>query len=161
MLLDFDLGLQSGLEFMRIAEGLCFKGKVLVVTAELCNADAASLLRQGVAGIFPKQSSPELLSDAIREVLAGRAWFEQSQLQEILRCAVSTSETARSGKLTERERQVLSFVFQGKTNHDISELLQVSETSVGTTLRQLFQKTGAHTRSQLVRIALEQYKDQL
>jgi DNA-binding NarL/FixJ family response regulator len=146
---------------MRISEGLCFKGKVLLVTAELCNADAAKFLRQGIAGIFPKQSPPELLSDAIRKVLAGMAWFEQSQLEEIVRSAVSTGGAARSGQLTERERQVLSFVFQGKTNHNISELLQVSETSVETTLRRLFQKTGAHTRSQLVRIALEQYKDQL
>jgi two-component system, NarL family, nitrate/nitrite response regulator NarL len=37
----------------------------------------------------------------------------------------------------------------------------VSESSVKATLQQLFEKTGVRTRSQLVRVALEQYKDQL
>jgi len=85
VLLDFDLGLQSSLDFMRMAEGLCFKGKTLLVTAELSDADAASLVRHGVAGIFSKHCSPELLSHAIRKVLTGMAWFEQSQLQKLLR----------------------------------------------------------------------------
>src|SRR5580658_9638085 len=50
------------LDFMRVAEALRFKGKVLLVTAGLSNADAAHLVRLGVAGIFPKHNPPELLS---------------------------------------------------------------------------------------------------
>ncbi|MGD0974471.1 MAG: response regulator transcription factor [Candidatus Korobacteraceae bacterium] len=162
VLLDFDLGQQDGLDFMRVAEGLRFKGKVLLVTAGLNDADAANLLRKGIVGIFPKHNSPELLSQAIREALSGKAWFEQSQLQKIAGSAISAEdEPARSGKLTERERQVLSFVFDGLANKEIADQLQVSESSVKGTLQQLFQKTGARTRGQLVRIALEQFKDQL
>jgi two-component system nitrate/nitrite response regulator NarL len=162
VLLDFDLGQQDGLDFMRVAEGLRFKGKVLLVTAGLNDADAANLLRKGIVGIFPKHNSPELLSQAIREALSGKAWFEQSQLQKIAGSAIlAGDEPARSGKLTERERQVLSFVFDGLANKEIADQLQVSESSVKGTLQQLFQKTGARTRGQLVRIALEQFKDQL
>jgi two-component system nitrate/nitrite response regulator NarL len=162
VLLDFDLGQRDGLDFMRVAEDLRFKGKVLLVTAGVNDADAASLIRQGIAGIFPKHNSPELLSAAIREVLSGKVWFERSQLQKIVGNAVSKeNEPARSGRLTERERQVLSFVFQGLANKEIADQLQVSESSVKGTLQQLFQKTGARARGQLVRIALERYKDQL
>jgi two-component system nitrate/nitrite response regulator NarL len=56
---------------------------------------------------------------------------------------------------------VLSFVFDGLANKEIADQLQVSESSVKGTLQQLFQKTGSRTRGQLVRIALEHYKDKL
>ena len=84
VLLDFDLGQRDGLDFMQVAERLAFKGKVLLVTAGVNEADAASLIRQGIAGIFPKHNSPVLLVQAIREVLSGRVWFEPGQLQKIM-----------------------------------------------------------------------------
>jgi two-component system nitrate/nitrite response regulator NarL len=162
VLLDFDLGQRDGLDFMRAAETLRFKGKVLLVTAGVSDADAASLIRHGISGIFPKHNSPVLLAEAIREVLSGKVWFDQDQLQKIIgRAASKEDEPVPFTKLTERERQVLSFVFDGLANKEIADQLQVSESSVKGTLQQLFQKTGARTRGQLVRIALEQFKDQL
>jgi len=56
---------------------------------------------------------------------------------------------------------VLTFVFEGLSNKEIAGRLQVSESSVKASLQQLFEKTGVRTRSQLVRIALEKYKDQI
>jgi two-component system nitrate/nitrite response regulator NarL len=162
VLLDFDLGQRDGLDFMRVAEALQFKGKVLLVTAGVSDTDAASLIRQGISGIFPKHNSPVLLAEAIREVLSDKVWFDQGQLQKIIGRAASTKdEPLAFTKLTERERQVLSLVFDGLANKEIADQLQVSESSVKSTLQQLFQKTGARTRGQLVRVALEQFKDQL
>jgi DNA-binding NarL/FixJ family response regulator len=162
VLLDFDLGQRDGLDFMRVAESLHFTGKVLLVTAGVSDADSATLIRRGVAGIFPKHNSPVLLAGAIREVLSGKVWFEQGQLQKILgSTALPENEPAPSSNLTERERQVLSFVFEGLANKEIAEQLQVSESSVKATLQQLFHKTGVRTRSQLVRVVLEQHRNQL
>lgn len=162
VLLDFDLGQRDGLDFMRVAEELRFKGKVLLVTAGLDDADAVKLVKQGIAGIFPKHHPPELLSEAIRDVLSGKAWFDQGQLQRIVGAPPQEEDDlARISILTERERQVLSFVFKGLANKEIADQLQISESSVKGTLQQLFRKTGARTRGQLVRIALENYKDQL
>jgi DNA-binding NarL/FixJ family response regulator len=66
-----------------------------------------------------------------------------------------------ASQFTDREPQVLSYVFEGLANKEIAERIGVSESSVKATLQQLFSKTGVRTRSQLVRIALEQYKEQL
>jgi two-component system nitrate/nitrite response regulator NarL len=55
---------------------------------------------------------------------------------------------------------VLSLVFEGLANKEIAEQIGVSASSVKATLQQLFSKMGVRTRSQLVRIALEQHKDQ-
>jgi len=62
-------------------------------------------------------------------------------------------------RLTEREKRVLSFIFEGLANKQIGDRLQISESAVKSCLQQLFAKTGVRTRSQLVRIALEQYRD--
>ena len=56
---------------------------------------------------------------------------------------------------------MLRFIFQGLTNKDISARLEISEGAVKASLRQLFDKLGVRTRAQLVKVALEQYRDQL
>jgi DNA-binding NarL/FixJ family response regulator len=118
----------------------------------------ANLIKHGVAGVFLKHDPPAMLVEAIRGVLAGKVSFDQNYLKKIVGRA-NEAELPRTGKLTEREQQVLVNVFEGLGNKQIAERLQVSESSVKATLQQLFQKTGVRTRSQLVRIALEQYRD--
>ena len=56
---------------------------------------------------------------------------------------------------------MLRFIFQGLSNRDIGARLKISESGVKSALRQLFNKLGVRTRAQLVRIALERYRDQL
>jgi len=160
VLLDWDLGMEKGSEFIRQAEDLGFPGKVLLVTAGINESEAAELVRKGVAGIFPKHKSPALLIQGIREVMAGKVWFEQDLLRKALEGHGGQPERRRS-QFSERERQVLSLVFEGSANKEIADQLGISESSVKASLQQLFAKTGVRTRSQLVRIVLEQYRDQL
>jgi two-component system nitrate/nitrite response regulator NarL len=62
---------------------------------------------------------------------------------------------------SERQRKVLRFVLEGLSNKEIAWRLQISESYVKAILQGLFQKTGVRTRGQLVRVAFEQYEDQL
>ena len=63
--------------------------------------------------------------------------------------------------LTEREAEVMGLLVQGLTNKEIAVRLDVSESTVKNILQQLFAKSGVRTRSQLVRVALESYRDLL
>lgn len=63
--------------------------------------------------------------------------------------------------LNDRETEVLRFLVQGLTNKEIAVRLDTSESTVKNTLQQLFAKSGVRTRSQLVRVALENYRDLL
>lgn len=63
--------------------------------------------------------------------------------------------------LNSRESDVLRFLVQGLANKEIASQLNVSESVVKNTLQQLFAKTEVRTRSQLVRVALERYRDLL
>jgi two-component system nitrate/nitrite response regulator NarL len=159
VLLDFDLGQSDGAQFVRLAREHGYTGKVLVVTAGIEKDEAGELIRSGVSGIFTKHNSAALLAEGIRDVMAGKVWFDQELLQEAMGGAKARSEN-QAGRFTERERLVLSGVFEGLANKEIAERISVSESSVKATLQQLFSKTGVRTRSQLVRVALEQYKNE-
>ncbi|MBI4482301.1 MAG: response regulator transcription factor [Acidobacteria bacterium] len=161
VLLDFDLGLQRGSEFLFRARERGFQGRVLVVTAGLTDRDAARLVRDGAAGIFLKHGPPALLSKCIRKVMEGEVWLDHRYLKALLRAGDPSEGEGDKVKFTERERAVLRGVFEGLANKEIADRLVISESSVKAALQQLFQKTGVRTRSQLVRIALEQYRDQL
>jgi two-component system nitrate/nitrite response regulator NarL len=161
VLLDFDLGEHDGRDFIRLAKAQGFKGKVLVVTAGVDQGAATELIRSGISGVFLKRDSAALLAQGIRDVMAGKVWLDQEQLQTALRTEVGTPEDNRTRRFTEREQQVLSCVFEGLANKEIAVRIGVSESSVKATLQQLFSKTGVRTRSQLVRIVLEQHRDQL
>jgi PAS domain S-box-containing protein len=63
--------------------------------------------------------------------------------------------------LNDRELGVLRFLVQGLSNKEIAARMEVSESTVKNTLQQLFSKTYVRTRAQLVRVALEQYRDLL
>jgi PAS domain S-box-containing protein len=68
---------------------------------------------------------------------------------------------AERPQLNTREAEVLRFLVQGFTNKEIAARMTVSESTVKNTFQQLFIKTSVRTRSQLVRVALEQYRDLL
>jgi two-component system, NarL family, nitrate/nitrite response regulator NarL len=161
VLLDFDLGEHDGREFLRLAREQGFHGKILVVTAGVDRGVVSELIRSGVSGVFHKHDSAGLLAQGIRDVLAGKVWLDQEQLQTALTPEVATPKPVGPREFTARERQVLSFVFDGLANKEIAAKIGVSEGSVKSTLQQLFSKTGVRTRSQLVRIVLEHYRDQI
>jgi len=63
--------------------------------------------------------------------------------------------------LNSRETQVLRLLVQGLANKEIASQMDLSESAVKNTLQQLFAKADVRTRSQLVRVALERYRDLL
>jgi two-component system nitrate/nitrite response regulator NarL len=157
LILDYDLGSQTALEFMRALQRERFEGRVLLVTAGLPDNDALTLIRLGISGIFHKQDSPESLQRAIFEVSQGRVLIDQQYLQTIV--AASTPQDVP--RFTDRERTTLRYLLQGLANKEIAAELNISESAVKATLQQLFSKTGVRTRSQLVLLAIERYRAQL
>lgn len=161
VLLDLDLGQEKGQDFLDLFRETGFGGKVLLVTAGVSDSELPGLIRKGVSGVFLKHSSPAALIQGIRETAEGKTLYDQDMLRRAMEQADFRRDAASRPKLTERERQVLLFVFEGWANKQIADKLGISESAVKASLQQLFAKTGVRTRSQLVRVALEQYHDQL
>lgn len=161
VLLDLDLGEERGADFLESLRAEHFKGKVLLVTAGVNERDVPTFIRKGVSGVFMKHGYPADLIQGIREAMEGKALFNQDLLRKALESAKELSTQQDTVRFTERERRVLSSVFEGLANKQIGDRLEISESAVKACLQQLFAKTGVRTRSQLVRIALEQYRDQI
>lgn len=160
VLLDHDLGSERAFQFLPAAAQSGFNGHVLIVTAWVSNTEARRLVRQGVAGIFSKQSPLSALANTMRKVAAGQTCFDTPY--ETLAGEESVTTPKGSGpEFNDRQRSVLRFVLEGLSNKEIAWKLQISESYVKAILQGLFEKTGVRTRGQLVRVALEQYEDQL
>ncbi|HEY0264011.1 MAG TPA: response regulator transcription factor [Granulicella sp.] len=155
VLLDFDLGNETGTRFLTEAHAAGHRHSVLLVTAGVSPVDSALLWEKGISGIFLKHGSPATLLEAIRAAASGQRWLEATMETGVSE-QVHPDERLQGAKLlTARELQVLRCVFEGLINKQIAARIGVSESSVKATLQQLFDKTGVRTRSQLVRFALE------
>lgn len=150
VLLDFSIWE----DFIDEARKAGYQGKFLAIAEELDAAPCARALSRGVAGVFLVSDSPTRLVQAIRLVASGEAWVDRRMIQ-LLADRYPQHEDVRLDGLEERERAVLRGVLGGSTNRQIASQIGASEATVKATLQHLFDKTGVRSRSQLVRIMLD------
>jgi two-component system nitrate/nitrite response regulator NarL len=160
VLLDVDLGAERAIDFVLGARRSRFDGHVLAVTAGMSDAEAIQLVQAGVTGIVHKHHSIGILRDAILQVSKGEVSIESTYLAPVLR-SMDRTRKPKTPMLTPRDKAVVSSVLQGLTNREIALKLAISEGAIKASLRHVCAKLGVRTRSQLVKVALEQYKDQL
>lgn len=160
VLLDVDLGAERALDFVKGARGMGFVGQILVVTAGMSDQEAIQLVQAGVSGILHKHHSTDVLCNSIRKVAAGEVCMENAYLAPLFRTMDRTRAPKRA-TLTDRDKTVLRCILQGLSNREIAARIQISEGAVKASVRHVCEKLGVRTRSQLVKVALEQYKDQL
>lgn len=158
VLLDYDLETEQGSQFLEDAKRRDTSVKVLMVTAGMSSAGMMNVMESGASGIFLKHSPPTQLAEAIRRVAEGEMWLDPRVVKPVIDGATRSAERSRlESMLSEREKSVLKGVLEGSSNKAIAATMHLSESSVKAVLQQLFVKTGVRTRSQLVRIALEQH----
>ena len=160
VLLDIDLGPERALDFVTAARKRGFEGRVLIVTAGASDQEVVQLIQSGVSGVLHKHHSTEDLFGTIRKIAHGGVSLENKYLGSLFQ-SVDRSRPPRGPKLTERDRTVMRLILKGLTNREIAENLEVSEGAVKASLRQVFEKLSVRTRAQLVKVILEQYRDQL
>jgi two-component system, NarL family, nitrate/nitrite response regulator NarL len=160
VLLDVDLGAERALDFVKGARAGGFEGKVLIVTAGISDQEAVQLVQAGISGILHKHHSTDVLCDRIRRVAGGEVCLESDYLGPLFR-AMDRTRSPKRASLTDRDKTILRCILQGLTNKEIGARIEISEGAVKASVRHVCEKLGVRTRSQLVKIALEQYKDQL
>jgi DNA-binding NarL/FixJ family response regulator len=160
VLLDMDLRVERGMTFVLEAKRRGFDGPILVVTAGVSGQEAVQLIQNGVAGILHKEHSTEALCRVIRQVAVGEPCLETEYLSSLFR-AMDRTQGPQRPNLSSRDQTLLRFILEGLTNKAIGQRLDVTEGVVKAAIRQLFDKLGVRTRSQLVKVALEEYRDQI
>ena len=160
ILLDFDLGAERVFDFLTRLRQQGFAGAILVVTAGVGGRQAVQLIQAGVRGIFHKHNTPQSLCEVIRKIARGEVFLEGVYMGAVF-ADVDQTRIADEPRLTVRDKEILRLLFQGLANKEIAARLQVSEGAIKSSISLLFQKLSVHTRAQLVKVALEQYGDQL
>lgn len=106
----------------------------------------------GVEGYVLKKSAHEELVKALREVCNGGMYFSL-EIQKILIQRMRFPEDERI--LTDREKEVLTLIFEEFSNKEIGEKLHISERTVETHRKNIYQKTKTNTLVGLLKFAIE------
>jgi DNA-binding NarL/FixJ family response regulator len=145
VLLDVRLGEDSGL---RVVEELGRRSSVVVFTAYDYPQYLQVALRLGAAGFVPKSAPTDELLRAIRRAAAGGLTFDRRALR------------AEAVALSERERDIVRLLTDGRSNDEIGLALGITTKSVESAIGRIFTRTGAHSRTELaVRAVREGWLD--
>ncbi|WP_341947223.1 response regulator transcription factor [Microbacterium sp. LWH11-1.2] len=135
--------------------------KIVVLTSYDSDDSVSTALKHGASGYLLKDFEAPALVQAIRTVVAGDALLAPAiarRIAETWSPADTRPDPAtepRLADLTERERDVLLLVAQGRNNAEIATELHISHGTVKTHVSRALTKLGARDRAQLVIIAYE------
>lgn len=124
------------------------KAKIIVLAEHAGDAEITKALKKGAAGYICKDVSPGELVTAIRTVAAGRKYIPD-EIAQIL------SENLGQETLTPAETNVLRMIVGGMSNKEIAFALDVSENTVKTHVKNIFDKIGVSDRTSAATTAIK------
>jgi NarL family two-component system response regulator LiaR len=129
--------------------------KILVLTSFAEDKRILSAIEAGALGYLLKDSSPQDLVRAIREVHRGESALHPKVAQRLVSQLREPEEPARE-ELTERERKVLELIAKGLSNREIARELSISEPTVRTHVSNILRKLHLKSRTQAALYALKE-----
>jgi NarL family two-component system response regulator LiaR len=157
VLLDLVMPHKSGLEAIPEIVSLGTEIRVLVLTSFGQDEQVFPAIKAGALGYLLKDTSPQDLLRAIREVHRGKSFLHPLVARKLIR---EISEPATSppiqDPLTERETQVLQLIARGLSNDAIADRLSLSERTVRNYVSTILNKLHLDNRVQAALYALQQ-----
>jgi DNA-binding NarL/FixJ family response regulator len=147
-------GIEATIELKKLGR----RAKVLILSQYEDREYVRRLLKAGVSGYVLKKSAGSELANAIRAVHRGGLVLDP----EVARAAMSEGGPSAGGAadpyeaLTDREKQVLKLVAEGKSNKEVADDLGISVKTAMTHREHVMEKLGLHNRTELVRFAIRQ-----
>lgn len=161
-LIIMDLGLPNidGIEGTRMIRALNKDVKIVILTSHNDEKEVLNSLKAGANGYCSKEINPQRLTEVVRSIMDGAAWFDPSISQIVLNAATnSKSSTEISPKtdyaLTTREKQILKLITEGYSNIQIAKELFVSINTTKAHVASILQKLEVDDRLQAAVKALK------
>lgn len=156
VLLDVVLGDASGFDVVRGARARGCAPAYVVVTTYDADEVFATSIREGARGFLLKDSSVDVLVDALLAVARGETAFRPAVTERARARAAQAHEAASPvGRPTAREREILRLLAAGYANREIAEVLGVAEGTVKNHVTHLLAKLGVRDRTRAVLRAIE------
>lgn len=159
VVMDLHLPEVNGVEATRQILAAMPETKIVVFSGDADRPLVDSALEAGACAYILKQSVVEELLQAIHLVTKGKLYLSPEIsagiLEEYRRSLVGESGPAKPA-LSERERQLLKLVAEGRRNKEIAEELNLSANSIETYRARLMKKLGCSSTAELVRYAIRE-----
>jgi two-component system, NarL family, response regulator LiaR len=157
ILMDLVMPKVDGIEATRHITGKQPNARILVLTSFAADDKVFPAIKAGALGYLLKDSTPDELVRAIRQVARGEPSLEPSIARKVLfELSHPVKKAPMPDPLTERELGVLREVAQGKSNKEIAEELVVSEMTVRTHVSSILSKLHLASRTQAALYALRE-----
>lgn len=148
VLMDIKMPGTDGIEALRRLRELDNPAKVLIVTSFTEQRTVVPALRAGASGYVYKDVDPDALAGAIRSVHAGHVLLQPEVAGALLAQEDAGGGTGRGSTLTDREREVLGLIADGRSNREIARALVLSEKTVKTHVSNILMKLDLADRTQ-------------
>lgn len=148
ILMDIRMPGMDGVDALRRLRELGNPARTLIVTSFTEQRTVVPALRAGAAGYVYKDVDPDALAGAIRSVHAGHILLQPEVAGALLSQEEVNSGQGRGGSLTEREREVLGLIADGRSNREIARALVLSEKTVKTHVSNILMKLDLADRTQ-------------
>ncbi|WP_371615217.1 response regulator [Streptomyces sp. NBC_00454] len=148
ILMDIKMPGTDGIEALRRLRALANPARVLIVTSFTEQRTVVPALRAGAAGYVYKDIDPDALAAAIRSVHAGHVLLQPEVAETLLSEEGHPPSPGRGGSLTDREREVLRHIADGRSNREIARSLVLSEKTVKTHVSNILMKLDVTDRTQ-------------
>lgn len=158
ILLDIGLKGMSGIEGIRLFKEISPSTHIIMLTIHDEDNNVFDALCLGASGYLLKDSSPEVVIEAIKEVLAGGAPMNMQIAKKVINMFKQFSPPKVNYNLTEREKEILNLLLSGLNKKHIAEKLFISFHTVNTHVKNIYEKLQVNTRSGLVS---KSYKEKL
>ena len=145
-LLDLRMPLMEGVDVVRVIRERDPAARVIVLTTYDTDDEISRALKAGAKAYVLKDIAADALVGCIRDVLAGKTYLAPA-------AAAKLAEGVTRVQLTPRELATLKLLADGKANKEIASELDISERTVKTHLAHLFEKLGATSRTEAVKVA--------
>jgi two-component system NarL family response regulator len=149
LLLDLRMPGKDGLQVMTELAARTVRGPgVIVMTAYDGEDDIHRSLKTGAKGYLLKDTSPQQIRESVRRVAAGGSVLSPS-------FAAKLAESVARPHLSKRERQVLKYLTDGRSNKEIAQVLYISEHTAKAHVRAIMTKLNADGRAEVIAIAVK------
>ncbi|WP_411084400.1 response regulator [Streptomyces sp. cmx-18-6] len=148
VLMDIKMPGTDGIEALRRLRELDNPARILIVTSFTEQRTVVPALRAGASGYVYKDVDPDALAGAIRSVHAGHVLLQPEVAGALLAQDDAGGGTGRGSTLTEREREVLGLIADGRSNREIARALVLSEKTVKTHVSNILMKLDLSDRTQ-------------
>lgn len=155
MLMDVSMPDRNGIDALKMIRKEFPRLPVLILSMYPEDQYAIRALKAGAAGYLTKQSAPEQLVHAIREVASGKKYVSAALALQLADAITDDSGRPAHEKLSDREYQTLCLIASGKTLTQIGEELSLSVKTVSVYRARLLEKMRLHNNAELTHYGLK------